>query len=111
MNMTRKLKRTRSKVLSGLIGASVLALVPLVGSAQDRDRGRDARDERLDPGTTISVRTSEGIDADHGGSLCAVDDDGRPGVRPCRGPPATSSASPRRKPRQATSRRRRKPDL
>jgi len=64
MNIANELKRTRSKVLSGLIGASVLTLVPLVASGQDRDRGRGGREERLDPGTTISVRTSEGIDVD-----------------------------------------------
>ena len=62
MSIAAELKRRHTNVWSGLIGASVLALVPFVASAQDRDR--DARQGRLDPGTTINVRTSEAIDVD-----------------------------------------------
>ena len=54
---------------SRLMGGAALILclcVPLA-SAQDRDRDRDLdrdRHTRIEPGTTITVRTNEGIDVD-----------------------------------------------
>ena len=42
-----------------------LSVLPAV-FAQDRDRDRDDRITRLEPGTLIAVRTNEGIDADKG---------------------------------------------
>ncbi len=51
------------------IGAAalVLGLCAFSASAQDRDRDRDRGDRvtRIEPGTTVAVRTTETIDVDH----------------------------------------------
>jgi hypothetical protein len=70
--------RTGAVVLALALGGSVTAV------AQDRDRGYDRGDRdfftRLDPGTTISVRTNEYIDssrADYRIYTATVDEDVR----------------------------------
>lgn len=51
-----------------LLGMAVLMSLSVLPAvfAQDRDRDRDDRITRLEPGTLIAVRTNEGIDADKG---------------------------------------------
>ena len=52
-----RVSRTGAVVLAVALGA------PLIAKAQDQDRGRWSGVARLDPGTTITVRTNEPIDS------------------------------------------------
>ncbi len=60
---TNRVVRYTKRFLGGVAVLAAICMVPAV-SAQDRDRDQ-YRMTRIEPGTNVTVRTTEGIDVDH----------------------------------------------